>query len=88
MLMNNLRGLWRGKREDNDEWTFGNLLQIPYPDKFRPAIMKRDCAAECCYVDPSTLGECTGLTDKNGKLIFKVYARFYQRVSARFSSEC
>lgn len=75
--MNNNRGLWRGKRVDNGEWVSGDLIQIPKLDGHgkvdgtKPAIMERTPAAACYYVAPSTLGECTGLTDSNEKLAFE-----------------
>lgn len=63
--MNETRGLWRGKRFDNGEWVEGDLsrmseqLYIAGKDHWKFAV------------DPSTLGECTGLRDKNGRLIFE-----------------
>lgn len=64
--MNETRGLWHGKRIDNREWVEGYYvsngedLHYIITDEFVQHL-----------VDPSTLGECTGLTDKNGKLIFE-----------------
>ena len=64
--MNETRGLWHGKRIDNGEWVEGYYvsngedLHYIITDEFVQHL-----------VDPSTLGECTGLTDKNGKLIFE-----------------
>lgn len=60
--MNELRGLWRGKRVDNGKWVTGDLSRIKAADHyFVDEIM----------VEETTLGECTGLRDKNGKLIFE-----------------
>lgn len=75
--MDDNRGLWRGKRLDNGELVFGDLLQIPRLGKNGeidgtiPAIMERTPEAGCYYVDIQTLGECTGLRDKNKNLIFE-----------------
>lgn len=72
--MNELRGLWRGKRIDNKKWVEGHYF---YQQK---GILEGDVHYIVTYrgwgfswlrVDPSTLGECTGLRDKNGKLIFE-----------------
>lgn len=65
MLTNNTRGLWRGKRVDNGEWVKGDLSRmgeqrfIAGKDHWKFAV------------DLSTLGECTGMRDKNGTLIFE-----------------
>ena len=66
--------LFRGKREDNGEWVYGNLI-------YR-RIWKTDVCVirvfdsgfdnyEECDVIPETVGQYTGLTDKNGKKIFE-----------------
>lgn len=68
--MNELRGLWSGKRVDNGEWVLGCLIRsgskamIFVLDDKTNRISGTD-------VDPSTIGECTCLRDKNGKLIFE-----------------
>lgn len=65
-------GLYRGKRIDNDEWAIGNLLVFPdltsyicCPDADNGEILVK------YSVDPETVGECSGVTDKNGKKIFE-----------------
>lgn len=80
--MNETRGLWRGKRinnkEHNGEWVEGFFYPVRYTGYSIPGGI--DYYIVTCpsgggrlqiQVDPSTLGECTGLTDKNGKLIFE-----------------
>ena len=65
--MNETRGLWRGKRTDNGEWVDGFLV------KMWGTVHLQDKEDEnlAVPVDPETLGECTGLTDKNSKKIFE-----------------
>ncbi len=67
----NERFLSRGKREDNGAWETGFLV-----------IKRWDCSDERYFITdkmtgwhtpviPETVGQCTGLKDKNGKLIFE-----------------
>lgn len=78
------RYLFKAKRIDNGEWVIGNLItnvffrlgqSIPYilcPDK-----AKYDCFEDFTEengifeVRPDTICQCTGLKDKNGKLIWE-----------------
>ena len=64
------RFLVRGKRIDNSEWIVGNLIQtddgVYIIQNYVPQHSIKNCE-----VDPSTVCQCTGLKDKNGKLIFE-----------------
>lgn len=72
-------GLYRGKRIDNGEWVEGSLLKVTLGDKAAYLIFGDNFsyvgndvkALSHASVDPVTVGECTGLKDKNGKLIFE-----------------
>lgn len=57
--------LFRGKRLDNGEWVYGD---VQHNYKHEPRCISNYCGSS--PVDPSTVGQYTGLKDKNGKRIF------------------
>lgn len=70
------RYLYRAKRTDNGEWVEGCLLIIDDSEyRIATSCLQGDVneiLTVCAYeVDQSTICQCTGLNDKNGKLIFE-----------------
>lgn len=66
------RYLFKAKRVDNGEWVVGNIVRYGYTGKEKYYIVPSYASDLYAFeVDPSTICQCTGLRDKNGKLIWE-----------------
>lgn len=99
----NDRYLFKAKRIDNGEWVQGALLDgeshclIGQEIKFSPYI-EHECKIVGYEVDRNTICQCTGLKDRNGKLIWEndivedekgnLYKAFWQSNYYQFSWVC
>lgn len=58
--------IFRGKRTDNGEWVYGYLVKM-----FGMLIITARYPEFFCEIVPETVGQYTGVKDKNGKMIFE-----------------
>ena len=64
-------GLYRGKRKDNGEWETGSLVVIRPDCSDQQTFIADKMTGYHTPVLPETVGQFTGLTDKNGVRIFE-----------------
>lgn len=64
------RFLFRGKRIDNGEWVFGDLVHSVYKIG-DTCVGQYGNEVGMHEVDPETVCQCTAMPDKNKKLVFE-----------------
>ena len=66
------RYLFKAKRIDNGEWVFGYIARYGHTGKEKYYIIPSYASVLYSFlIDKNTICQCTGLKDKNGKLILE-----------------
>lgn len=63
--------LFRGKRISNGEWVYGGIVASPHPNYNHPMVYAICSNMMDIFVDQDSIGQYTGMTDKNGTKIFE-----------------
>lgn len=63
------RYLFKAKKTDSEEWVVGSLISMPHGGYMIDRVA--DSRRFRVMINPSTICQCTGLKDKNGRLIWE-----------------
>lgn len=64
--------LFKAKRTDNGEWVEGYVSPCVIVGKWHICRIEENLSTIQIEIDPDTISQCTGLTDKNGKKIWRM----------------
>ena len=88
------RYLFRAKRLDNGQWVQGFICKKKYKSNkfYISCFHDKDDNEQFFAIDPDTICQCTGLKDKNGKLIWEndivAYWDSYSTESGLAEADC
>lgn len=75
---------FRGKRIDNGEWVYGYYVKYGFIEREKHYIIPSYASdLYAIEVDPSTIGQFTGIVDKNEKKIYE--SDFIQSTKSKYS---
>lgn len=81
--------LFRGKRKDNNEWVYGYYSPLNFPIFGNQGHFINEDGYKAVEIKLETLGQFTGLTDKNDKKIFEgdIIAKGFELYEVRWNPE-
>lgn len=81
--------LFRGKRKDNNEWVYGYYSPLNFPIFGNQGHFINEDGYKAVEIKLETLGQFTGLTDKNDKKIFEgdIIAKGFELYVVRWNPE-